>query len=482
VTGVLSIHELEPLTLDKAAEATPLGLRLRPGVPFDTWTTIGRQVAVVGNATAWWLGDWLAYGQAAYGGRYRAAVEATGLDYQTLRNYASVARRFPLSRRRDKLSFQHHAEVAALPERDQDEWLDAALEEGWSRNELRRRVHADVPAPQQRGGGPASVQLIVLPARAERWRAAAARHGRTLEDWISLVLDEAAGSVAVEPAAEEASAHERSGTRYSEWQKQQVKLLYPACRSTRDKHDLAARLRIVDDEGEPSVARLYHLASRLGCTRGRDQHEREAAINSADRLRTRTDPEQLVFTAEDDRHLRENFGRRRPEAIAFDLGQPETATLYRARKLGLRRPVKHWPAHKAAAWLGLTLEELLAERERGVDVYSLGGDRSASAALHVVSTTSLWRWLGRPEKQRLLAEREVDRFFLLELEESKEAILADPDAWESCQHLSHGHVCQNPRADGFDLFCPDNGRYRAGEDPKCTVRGLDVSALGRVAR
>ncbi len=32
---------------------------------------------------------------------------------------AWVARRFPVSRRRDTVSFQHHAEVAALPEPEQ---------------------------------------------------------------------------------------------------------------------------------------------------------------------------------------------------------------------------------------------------------------------------------------------------------------------------------------------------------------------------
>jgi hypothetical protein len=43
-------------------------------------------------------------------------IVATGLDYQTLRNYAAVARRFELSRRRDNLSFHHHAELCALSE------------------------------------------------------------------------------------------------------------------------------------------------------------------------------------------------------------------------------------------------------------------------------------------------------------------------------------------------------------------------------
>jgi hypothetical protein len=45
-----------------------------------------------------------------------------------------------LSRRRDKLSFGHHAEVAALSDPEQNYWLRKAEEESWSRNRLRREV------------------------------------------------------------------------------------------------------------------------------------------------------------------------------------------------------------------------------------------------------------------------------------------------------------------------------------------------------
>jgi hypothetical protein len=77
-----------------------------------------------------------------YGPRYKEAIAATGLDYQTLRNSAVVARRFAPSRRRDNLSFQHHAEVCALSDDDQDLWLDVAAMRGWSKRDLRRHIRA----------------------------------------------------------------------------------------------------------------------------------------------------------------------------------------------------------------------------------------------------------------------------------------------------------------------------------------------------
>ena len=125
---------------------------------------IGRQLEAVASSSAWCLGDWLSYGRAAYAGRYRDAVEQTSLDYQTLRNYAWVAGRFPLSRRRDTLSFGHHAEVAALPEPEQDFWLRKAGDLGWSRNHLRCEVRASL---RERRAGPAITGPRQLPIEGE---------------------------------------------------------------------------------------------------------------------------------------------------------------------------------------------------------------------------------------------------------------------------------------------------------------------------
>jgi len=67
--------------------------------------------------TNWWLGDWWAFGAARYGER-RALVDGENWDgpsFKTCAIAGSVARVFETSRRREVLSFKHHAEVAALP-------------------------------------------------------------------------------------------------------------------------------------------------------------------------------------------------------------------------------------------------------------------------------------------------------------------------------------------------------------------------------
>ncbi|WP_158890366.1 LmbU family transcriptional regulator [Amycolatopsis anabasis] len=170
-------------------------LFLPPRIPLDEWSRIGRQIFVIHESSAWWLGDWLIYGQSQYPDRYKRAIAETSLDYQTLRNYAWVARRFGVSRRREALSFQHHAELASLPESEQDEWLDRAEKFRWSRNELRNRVKISKNAEQNADRKPREVlniQMNVLPDRKERWQEAAASAEQDLLTWIVSILDDAA--------------------------------------------------------------------------------------------------------------------------------------------------------------------------------------------------------------------------------------------------------------------------------------------------
>jgi hypothetical protein len=178
----------------EAADATysHVSLGLSPKLTFDRWQAIGRRVAGIADASTWWLADWAAYGEAAYGEKYRQAVEATGIGYQTLRNYAWVAGRFDVSRRRDRLSFAHHAEVAALSTAEQDAWLDRAENGGWSRNELRDRVRAE----RERAAKDVVEHLrIDVPSdQLERWRSAAESDGLGLPEWLIGVADLAASA------------------------------------------------------------------------------------------------------------------------------------------------------------------------------------------------------------------------------------------------------------------------------------------------
>jgi len=94
------------------------------GLPVGEWIQQGRWLGAVGRASGWWIGDWIRYGNRRYGEKYEEAATLTGYDCQSLMNMAYVAGRYETSRRRENLSFSHHAELAALPPADQEIWLD----------------------------------------------------------------------------------------------------------------------------------------------------------------------------------------------------------------------------------------------------------------------------------------------------------------------------------------------------------------------
>jgi hypothetical protein len=140
-----------PGALDNSVLLRKSGLLFARGVGFNKWEAIGQQLLSVTESTTWWIADWIAYGEQTFQDRYREAVQRTSLNYQTLRNYVWVARRFELSRRRDSLSFGHHAEVAALEQPEQDYWLRKAEELTWSRNRLRNEVRNSLQLRQADG-------------------------------------------------------------------------------------------------------------------------------------------------------------------------------------------------------------------------------------------------------------------------------------------------------------------------------------------
>jgi hypothetical protein len=189
--SIVSVRSRDPRRCPHGVHSSRTGMQLDPRMPLGRWKAVGTKIAHFSDASSWWLGDWLTFGQTKYGRRYREGTALTGLDYQTLRNYAVVARRFELSRRRDNLSFQHHAEVCSLSDDAQDFWLDLSVENGWSKSELRRRIRLATRDPLRPSAG-TPVRIFPERQREQRWRLAAKRNASTLEAWITQVLDEAA--------------------------------------------------------------------------------------------------------------------------------------------------------------------------------------------------------------------------------------------------------------------------------------------------
>lgn len=110
-----------------------------PGEDLDVqdWVLAGKRLGAMTRCSQWWLGDWIRYGTSRWGEKYREASRITGYDIQSLRNIAWVAGRVEVSRRRDNLTWSHHAEISALEHDAQDTWLDLASSEKMSVADLR---------------------------------------------------------------------------------------------------------------------------------------------------------------------------------------------------------------------------------------------------------------------------------------------------------------------------------------------------------
>lgn len=173
-----------------------MGLYIPVGLAFDEWERAGRKLSGLLNSSSWWLGDWLVYGKDHYADRYERGICAAGLQYQTLRNYAWVSRRFELHRRRPALSFQHHAELASLSVADQENWLDRAERLKWTTKQLRNAIRAEREGTPRAADTEATTRRLAVPDnRMQWWHKAAAQAGTELVEWVMHTLDAAADKV-----------------------------------------------------------------------------------------------------------------------------------------------------------------------------------------------------------------------------------------------------------------------------------------------
>ena len=186
-------HPVRPLGAQVLT--TKVALQLPTELHYDEWERAGYQLAGVQSSSSWWIGDWLNYGKEHYSDRYIKGAHTAGLKYQTLRNYAWVASRFPPARRQPELSFQHHAELASSTVDQQDFWLRAAREHGWTVKQLRTAMQQVGEAVKPRLKGEHTRRLAVPSERFGRWREAAAQAGTDLDQWVILTLDNAAARI-----------------------------------------------------------------------------------------------------------------------------------------------------------------------------------------------------------------------------------------------------------------------------------------------
>jgi len=130
---------------DFSFSATGLTVTGQPS--FDEWLRLGDQLRYINGAVQWWIGDWLNFGERAYGEKYSQALDATDYSYQNLATMKWVATEFPMTRRRNGLSWTHHREVAGCEPVVQDVLLDQTEDGEWTAKQLRTAIHERTAEP-----------------------------------------------------------------------------------------------------------------------------------------------------------------------------------------------------------------------------------------------------------------------------------------------------------------------------------------------
>lgn len=170
-SGTFAPAPLDALgTLASSGIVTLTGLNLPHNIDRAGWEQLGIYIGALHNVSRWAIGQWLIEGEQRWGELYAQGMEATGLAYETLTNYANVCRSVAPPRRRTELSFSHHAEVAKLEPDVQEHWLQRAVDEHLSRRDLRELIRP--PIPRQVFNGVPSIETVPVhrcPACGEEW-------------------------------------------------------------------------------------------------------------------------------------------------------------------------------------------------------------------------------------------------------------------------------------------------------------------------
>lgn len=147
----------------EGATSSPVGWSPGEDIDVGTWVRVGHRLGAMDRCSRWLVGDWIRYGTVRWGEKYKEISQITGYDVKTLRNIAYVAGQVDMSRRRDNLSWSHHAEVCALDPEQQDVWLDLAVSQRMSVADLRIEVRSALRAENATPRPIAKSKLVTCP-------------------------------------------------------------------------------------------------------------------------------------------------------------------------------------------------------------------------------------------------------------------------------------------------------------------------------
>ena len=165
---------IAPPENDAKFTLTPCGIEFHGELSFEEWESLGEKLGDAERSIGFMIGDWINYAEQKWGEKYNEAIGCTGLEYQTLRAYAYVAKKIDLLNRFNNLTFTHHFTVAKLKDADERRhWLEMAEKHDLSVRRLQKSINfGRVATEEEVQGDPADrgyVTYLALLNRIRRW-------------------------------------------------------------------------------------------------------------------------------------------------------------------------------------------------------------------------------------------------------------------------------------------------------------------------
>jgi hypothetical protein len=151
MTDTLAVTQA--ISLAPGVQMTPTGAIISEDVTLEGFCQALQNCQTLANASLWALGDLLLYGEARgdWGEMYTQAIDLTRKSYTTLTHAVHLSKRYPPEDRIHELSWTHHREAAKIPDHDERQAvLRQAVEQQWTREQLRDHIRGDQPAPPLR--------------------------------------------------------------------------------------------------------------------------------------------------------------------------------------------------------------------------------------------------------------------------------------------------------------------------------------------
>lgn len=128
------------------AKYEPRELRIKRKTPpnFEQWASLMFTFNTMAQSSPFWRGDLYLKGEEWFGeDRATSIFEPGPWNLKTWQNNASVCRHVEPSRRREELSYSHHAEVAYLDPALQEQYLQTAIDNMLNVRQLRELVRSE---------------------------------------------------------------------------------------------------------------------------------------------------------------------------------------------------------------------------------------------------------------------------------------------------------------------------------------------------